>query len=48
MRDRGQHAVKKSVTVTSAERETIQDQCIRSSADDCHLIFFTASRAGIQ
>jgi hypothetical protein len=36
---RGEEAVKKPVTVTSAEPEIIEDQRIFSSADDCHLIF---------
>jgi hypothetical protein len=30
--------VKKSVTATNAEPETVQDKGILSSADDCHLI----------
>jgi hypothetical protein len=39
VKDGGLEPVKKSVTVTSAEPETIQEQPILSSAVDCHLIF---------
>jgi hypothetical protein len=35
----GRQAVKKSVTITSAEPGTIQDQRYLSSADDYHLFF---------